>query len=48
VQQAKGGVTAKLSKLTTGIKAGWVFFRLYTMPSKRNPLPTNVRLAPSY
>ncbi len=47
-QQAKGGMTAKVSKLTTGIKAGWVFFRLYTMPSKRNTLPANVRLAPGY
>jgi magnesium-protoporphyrin IX monomethyl ester (oxidative) cyclase len=47
-QQAKGGFAAKFSKLTTGLKAGWVFFRLYTMPSKRNPLPTNIRLAPSY
>jgi magnesium-protoporphyrin IX monomethyl ester (oxidative) cyclase len=47
-QQAKGGLKAKLSKVTTGIKAGWVFLRLYTMPSKRNLLPDNIRLAPGY
>ena len=48
VQQAKGGLTAKISKVTTSLRAGWVFLRLYTMPSKRNELPVNVRLAPSY
>jgi len=48
VQQAKGGMTAKISKFTTGLKAGWVFLRLYTMPTKRNELPANIRLAPGY
>ncbi len=48
VQQTKGGLTAKISKFTTGLKAGWVFLRLYTMPTKRNELPVNVRLAPGY
>jgi magnesium-protoporphyrin IX monomethyl ester (oxidative) cyclase len=47
-QQAKGGLTAKISKLTTGLKAGWVFLRLYTLPSKQNALPDNIRLAPGY
>ena len=47
-QQAKGGLSAKISKVTTSLKAGWVFFRLYTMPSKANPLPDNIRLAPGY
>ena len=47
-QQAKGGLAAKISKVTTGLKAGWVFLRLYTMPTKRNEAPANVRLAPSY
>jgi magnesium-protoporphyrin IX monomethyl ester (oxidative) cyclase len=47
-QQAKGGLTAKISKLTTSLKAGWVFFRLYTLPSKQNALPDNIRLAPGY
>ena len=48
VQQAKGGLAAKISKVTTSLKAGWVFLQLYTMPTKRNELPVNVRLAPSY
>jgi magnesium-protoporphyrin IX monomethyl ester (oxidative) cyclase len=48
VQQAKGGLTAKISKLTTGLKAGSVFLRLYMMPSKKNTLPADIRLAPSY
>ena len=47
-QQAKGGLTAKISKLTTSLKAGWVFLRLYTMPTKQNELPANIRLAPGY
>jgi magnesium-protoporphyrin IX monomethyl ester (oxidative) cyclase len=47
-QQAKGGLTAKISKLTTGIKAGTVFLRLLAMRTKNNPLPDNIRLAPSY
>jgi magnesium-protoporphyrin IX monomethyl ester (oxidative) cyclase len=48
VQQANGGLTAKMSKVTTSLKAGWVFLRLYTMRSKPNELPINVRLAPVY
>jgi magnesium-protoporphyrin IX monomethyl ester (oxidative) cyclase len=47
-QQAKGGLTAKLGKVTTSVKAGWVFLRLLTMPSKKNALPADIRLAPSY
>jgi magnesium-protoporphyrin IX monomethyl ester (oxidative) cyclase len=47
-QQAKGGLAAKISKVTTGLKAGWLFLRLYTMPSKQNPLPDTIRLVPSY
>jgi magnesium-protoporphyrin IX monomethyl ester (oxidative) cyclase len=47
-QQAKGGWTAKISKLSTSLKAGFVFARLFTMRSKRNEAPANVRLAPSY
>ena len=47
-QQAKGGLTARISKLSTGLKAGWVFLRLYTLPSKQNALPVNIRLAPGY
>jgi magnesium-protoporphyrin IX monomethyl ester (oxidative) cyclase len=47
-QQAKGGLTAKLSKLTTGVKAGSVFLRLMMMRTKDNPLPDSIRLAPGY
>jgi magnesium-protoporphyrin IX monomethyl ester (oxidative) cyclase len=47
-QQAKGGITAKISKVTTSVKAGWVFLRLLTMRTKPNELPANIRLAPSY
>ena len=47
-RQAKGGLTAKLGKIATSVQAGWVFARLLMMPSKRNQLPENIRLAPSY
>jgi magnesium-protoporphyrin IX monomethyl ester (oxidative) cyclase len=47
-QQAKGGMTAKISKLTTAAKAGFVFLRLMTMRTKHNPLPADIRLAPGY
>ena len=47
-QQAKGGLRAKLSKMTTSAKAGFVFLQLFTMRSKRNEAPANIRLAPSY
>jgi magnesium-protoporphyrin IX monomethyl ester (oxidative) cyclase len=47
-QQARGGVMAKISKLTTTLKAGFVFFQLFTMPSKENIAPAEIRLAPSY
>jgi magnesium-protoporphyrin IX monomethyl ester (oxidative) cyclase len=47
-QQARGGLAAKFGKLTTGVKAGAVFVRLFMLPSKRNDLPDNIRLAPSY
>ncbi len=47
-QQAKGGVSAKISKLTTTLKAGFVFLQLFTMRSKENIAPAEIRLAPSY
>jgi magnesium-protoporphyrin IX monomethyl ester (oxidative) cyclase len=47
-QQAKGGIGAKISKLTTGLKAGFVFCQLLAMRSKPNEAPVNIRLAPSY
>jgi magnesium-protoporphyrin IX monomethyl ester (oxidative) cyclase len=46
--QAKGGLTAKIGKLGTSVKAGWVFLRLMALPAKQNVLPDNIRLAPSY
>jgi magnesium-protoporphyrin IX monomethyl ester (oxidative) cyclase len=46
--QAKGGLAAKIGKVTTGIKAASVFLRLLAMPSKQNALPEDIRLAPSY
>lgn len=47
-RQAKGGLAAKLGKASASLSAGWVFLRLLTMPSKKNELPSNIRLAPSY
>jgi magnesium-protoporphyrin IX monomethyl ester (oxidative) cyclase len=47
-QQAKGGLTARIGKVTTGLKAGLVFARLLAMRTKQNPLPDTIRLAPSY
>jgi magnesium-protoporphyrin IX monomethyl ester (oxidative) cyclase len=46
--QAKGGLRAKLNKLTTTASAGFIFLRLFMMPSKRNELPADIRLAPGY
>jgi magnesium-protoporphyrin IX monomethyl ester (oxidative) cyclase len=47
-QQAKGGLTAKLSKVATSLKAGAVFAQLLMMRSKPNQAPADIRLAPSY
>lgn len=47
-QQARGGLGAKISKVTTSAKAGFVFLQLFTMRTKRNEVPVNIRLAPSY
>ena len=46
--QARGGVAAKVGRLAASAKAGWVFLRLMALPAKRNVLPDNIRLAPSY
>jgi magnesium-protoporphyrin IX monomethyl ester (oxidative) cyclase len=46
--QAKGGIAAKLSKIGTSLRAGWIFARLMMIPAKKNELPENIRLAPSY
>ena len=45
---AKGGLSGKLAKLGTSLKAGFVFARLMMIPAKKNDLPENIRLAPSY
>ena len=47
-QQAKGGLTAKLSKVKTTLSAGYVFARLMMMRTKQNELPADIRLAPGY
>ena len=47
-QQAKGGLAAKISKFTTSVKVASIFARLLLMPSKKNPLPSSIRLSPSY
>jgi magnesium-protoporphyrin IX monomethyl ester (oxidative) cyclase len=46
--QAKGGLRAKLNKVATAASAGFVFLRLFMMPTKRNALPADIRLAPGY
>jgi magnesium-protoporphyrin IX monomethyl ester (oxidative) cyclase len=47
-QQKKGGLSGKIIKMATGLKAGWLFLQLYMIPAKKNALPENIRLAPSY
>jgi magnesium-protoporphyrin IX monomethyl ester (oxidative) cyclase len=46
--QKKGGLTARFGKVRTAAAAGWTFFRLFLIPTKSNPLPGNVRLAPTW
>jgi magnesium-protoporphyrin IX monomethyl ester (oxidative) cyclase len=46
--QAKGGLSARLSKWRAATSAAAVFLRLYMLPAKRNPLPTQIRLAPTW
>jgi magnesium-protoporphyrin IX monomethyl ester (oxidative) cyclase len=43
---AKGGMTGTLAKLRTVLSVGLVMAQLYFMPTKKNELPKDVRLAP--
>jgi magnesium-protoporphyrin IX monomethyl ester (oxidative) cyclase len=45
---AKGGISAKLGKARMVAASGFTLLRLYLLPSKRNALPKNIRLAPSW
>jgi len=46
--QAKGGIAAKLNKLTTAAAAGFTFLRLYMIPAKKKGLNADIRLAPTW
>lgn len=46
--QSRGGLVGKISKATSSLKAGWAFLQLMALPAKKNELPANIRLAPSY
>ncbi len=45
---AEGGLVNRLRRVGLGIKAATIFARLYTMPMKKNELPSSVRLAPTW
>jgi magnesium-protoporphyrin IX monomethyl ester (oxidative) cyclase len=46
--QAKGGISALISKVTTPIMAGLTFLKLYLIPSKKKGLNAEIRLAPTW
>ncbi len=46
--QQKGGMTAKIGKVRTAVSAGITMLRLYMLPTKQNPLPDRIRLAPTW
>ena len=46
--EAKGGVAGKLRKAALSAEAALAFTRLYLIPSRRNPLPSHIRLAPAW
>ena len=43
---AQGGVAGKIKKAGLSLAAAATFARLYFLPSKPNPLPADIRLAP--
>ena len=43
-----GGLGGLLGRLSAGTRAGLAFAGLYTIPSKPNAVPENVRLEPAY
>jgi len=44
--EAKPGVWAKLQRASNKASAGWIFLRLYLLPTKPNELPAQIRLNP--
>ena len=44
--RAQGGVIGKLRQAGYALAAAVTFARLYLLPSKANPLPAEIRLAP--
>ena len=46
--QAQGGVSGKLRRAWLSGAAALTFARLYLLPSKANPLPADIRLAPAW
>ncbi|MEO8280044.1 MAG: magnesium-protoporphyrin IX monomethyl ester (oxidative) cyclase, partial [Ideonella sp.] len=46
--KAKGGFVNRLKRLGLGASAGLAFARLYFLPARRNELPHEIRLAPTW
>jgi magnesium-protoporphyrin IX monomethyl ester (oxidative) cyclase len=46
--QAKGGLSALVSKVTTPVLAGLTFLKLYLIPAKKKGLNAEIRLAPTW
>ena len=46
--KARGGLRGHLQQLALGAAAGLTFARLYCLPARRNELPANARLAPTW
>ena len=45
---AQGGLMGRMRKAALSSAAALVFARLYAIPSKANPLPSGIRLAPAW
>jgi magnesium-protoporphyrin IX monomethyl ester (oxidative) cyclase len=48
VAKAKGGLGGGLAMLGLRARAAATFAALFFMPTKANPLPANIRLAPAW
>ena len=46
--KVRGGLVGRAKRLGLGIAAGLTFARLFCLPAKRNELPQNMRLAPTW
>ena len=44
----RGGVVGTLLRATTAVQAAWTFGRLYFLPVKRNDLPAQIRVQPTW